>query len=63
MTALSKVTEFSGVSSVVSVICALNLKPYDLFKLLTCFSAYLRAVSPGVVCSIDHNILNEFLND
>lgn len=59
MTAVPKIIEFSGISSVISVIYA----QYDLFKLFTCFSANLRAVSPGIVCSIERNSLNGFLKD
>lgn len=39
--------EFIGVSSVLSLMH--RLKQHDLFKLLTCFFANLRAVYPDVV--------------
>lgn len=60
MTAVSEVTEFSGVSSVISMIYAVKLRNMIY---LSFSPASLRAVSPGIVCSIEHNCLNGFLND
>lgn len=53
MTAVSEVTEFSDVSSVISVIYALKLSNMIYLSFSPALSASLRAVSSGIVCSIE----------